>query len=200
MPNAGFTTLTALKARLLPEAGRDETTWDAALGSLGKAIAERMQAYCGRIFGRGANVADEFSALSPCVTLRRYPVEGISGIQIRGFTGEPEDFEGAWQLDKGAGLVSFSHAPGSRMERIIIGYTGGWWLDDGTAMPAGATAMPDDLLEAWIAEVQYHAEGRGLFEAVGLRPAKDAEKRGETSGLTESAMEALRPYRRFAGE
>ena len=64
--------------------------------------------------------------------------------------------------------------------------------------PAGATALPEDLLELWLAEVQLQAEARELFGSVALR--KDASKTPPTSGLSADAVDGLRPYRRFSGE
>ncbi len=200
MPDAGLSTLDYLKSRLLPEAEQEETTWDAALGMLGKAIAERMQIYCNRRFARAVDEVDEFPARTLAVTLRRYPVEEIESIQIREWNGTPSALNTGHACDMESGLIEFSRPPGGRTQRIMVTYTGGYWLDDGGEMPAGARPLPDDLLEAFVAEVQWHAETRGLFGAAGLRPAKEAGERRIANGLSEECGEALRPYRRFSGE
>lgn len=67
-------------------------------------------------------------------------------------------------------------------------------------MPSGATPLPDDLLDTFVSEVQLHAETRGIFAAVGLRSGSDKDKARLINGLSEDTLEALRPYRRFAGE
>lgn len=202
MLNAGLCTLSHLKSRLLPEAARTDTEYDDALSKLGLAIAGRMEGHCARKFARLSGSVDEFNARTLTVCLRRLPVETITSVQVRVFTGALEAFPGLYQIDKSAGLMDFRSAPGDVTERIVVTYTGGYWLDDenGTAMPEGATALPDDLLETFIAEVQLHAESRGIFQAVGLRSRSDAEKSRLITGLSEDAIDGLRPYRRFSGE
>ena len=200
MLNAGLSTLVYLKSRLLPEASREETTWDEALGKLGLAIARRMEGHCARAFDRALNVEDEFSAWTLAVTLRRYPVESVSGISLRSFTSAAEAAEISYTLSKSSGLIEFPQVAGTRDERILISYTGGYWLDDGAAMPSGATPLPEDLLEIWLTEIQATAEARGIFEAIGLRSQKDSTKAPKTNGLSADAVDGLRPYRRFSGE
>jgi hypothetical protein len=203
MLNAGIGTLTYLKSRILPAAQAVEATWDAPLAALGLALAGRMQAHCNRLFYRAVGAVEEFGARTLAVTLRRYPVETITTVQVRDTAGTlcaATDYG----IDKEAGLLSFQTVPGDSAERLVITYTGGYWLDPrslpATAMPTGATALPYDLLELWLAEVQAHAEMRGTFEAVGLRTQKDKDKAKLINGLTEAAVEGLRPYRRFSGE
>lgn len=202
MLDAGLCTLAHLKSRILPEAARMDTEYDAALCKLGLAIAGRMEGHCARKFARLSGAVDEFSALTLSVCLRRLPLETITSVQIRAFTGVPETYDGDYQTDLSAGLISFSAIPGHSTERIIVTYTGGYWLDDenGSTLPAGATALPDDLLETFVSEVQLHAETRGMFSAVGLRSGSEKDKARLINGLSEDALEALRPYRRFAGE
>jgi hypothetical protein len=200
MLNAGFTTLETLKARILPEAAREDTTWDTALGKLGLAIAGRMEGYCGRKFDRAVGAVDEFSAWTLSVVVRRYPIETITTVQLRDYTGSLSTCDTPYSHDEACGLIDFRATPGDRTERLVITYTGGYWLDDGGTMPAGATPLPEDLLELWISEVQAHAEARGTFEAVGLRAPKDADKAKLVNGLSENAIDGLRIYRRFSGE
>ena len=200
MLNAGLSTLDYLKSRILPEASREETTWDEALSKMGMAIARRMEGHCARLFDRAEDAEDEFSAWTLAVTLRRYPVETISSISLRAFTGAAEEVDLSYNLASSSGLIEFQSVPGCRDERLLITYTGGYWLDDGGTMPAGATPLPDDLLEIWISEIQATAEARGTFEAIGLRAQKDATKAPKINGLSEDAVDALKPYRRFSGE
>ena len=202
MLDAGLCTLAHLKSRILPEAARMDTEYDAALCKLGLAITGRMEGHCARKFARLSGTVDEFSARTMAVCLRRLPVETISSIQIRAFTGDLDVFDEDYQLDLSAGLISFGSIPGDGTERLVITYTGGYWLDDenGSTLPAGATALPDDLLETFVSEVQLQAEARGIFAAVGLRSTKAGDNARIPNGLSEDTLEALRPYRRFAGE
>jgi hypothetical protein len=199
MLNAGLSTLTILKSRILPAAATTETTWDAALSTLGLAVARRMENYCQRYFDYLAGAVDSFSAYTLGVTLKRYPVLSITSVVCQDNAGQTATLAaGDYTLDTAAGMLSFETVPGMRAERLVITYTGGFWLE-ATGLPTGATALPADLLEAWIAEVQLQAEARGTFEALGLRAQKDGKAK-PPAGLSEETLEILRPYRRFSGE
>lgn len=199
MLNAGLATLDYLKSRLLPEAGQDETQWDTALGMLGRAVAGQFERHCNRQLARLEVAVDEFSAWTLAVTASRYPLEEIESVEIRAADATTTELEAAlYTADLAAGLIEFSTAPGTRRQRLLLTYTGGFWLDDGDPQPAGSTALPDELLEAWVTECQAQAEARGLLEAIGLRAKDPARKPPE--GLSPATIEILRGYRRFSGE
>jgi len=202
MLNAGFATLDILKARLLPEAARTDTEYDSALSDLGLSIAKRIEAHCNRKIARNTSAVDEFTAWNLSVTLRCYPVESITTIQLRDADGTLTAVDVDYSLDEACGLIDFHGVPGTKLQRLVVTYAGGYWLDpdDGTALPAGAEALPYDLREIWLAEVQRHTEARGTFEAVGLRAQTDANKTPRIFALTEDTVDALRTYRRFSGE
>jgi hypothetical protein len=121
---------------------------------------------------------------------------------VRVFTGSVGELGWDYTPDLRSGLVQFAAPPGGGTDRLVITYTGGFWLDplDGSEMPSGATALPDDLLEAWVSEVQAQAEARSLFDAAGIRTAAAADKAKKPNGLSEDTIATLAPYRRFAGE
>lgn len=197
-----LSTLQYLKSRILPAASVEDTTWDDALLGLGAAVMRRMESHCARFFSRAVGAVDEFSAANKAFCLLHFPVETVTKIELKAnsTTLATCDANG-YSWDPKSGLVEFLWVPGVSGQRLAITYTGGYWIDplDGTAMPTGATALPDDLLETWVAEVQLQAEARGLFEAAGLRSPKDAAK-APRAGLSDSAIAALSPYRRFSGE
>jgi hypothetical protein len=196
---AGFSSLAYLKSRLLPSAGVEEDVWDLAATRLGLSVAMQFQRFCNRDFARLQGAVDEFSARVLSVTLRRYPVEAITSLDTRVFTGAVTDFTGDYSPSFSSGLINFATPPGAETERLIVTYTGGFWLDpmDGTAQPSGSTALPADLLELWVAEVQAQAEMREIFGSVALR--KEPKKQITAEGLTAATVEGLRPYRRFSG-
>ena len=206
MLSAGLSSLAYLKSRILPASSATDTTWDLALCRLGLAMTTRMETHCNRSFDRAVGAINQFSAWTQAVTLRRYPVETISTVQILDPSAGLTDYAGEYALDASAGVLSFTYmiTPGTQRQRLVITYTGGYWLDPlttpATAMPTGATPLPEDILEVWLAEVQLQAEARSMFEAVGLRVSKDAAKAVKLIGLSEDAIAALAPYRRFSGE
>jgi hypothetical protein len=199
MLDAGFSTLSYLKSRILPDAGWADTQWDLALSKLGLSVARRFETHCNRHLQRLTAASEIYSARTLTVSLKAYPVITLTSVQLRAADGTLSAVTG-YSLDAACGLVDFSSPPGGSSDRLLLTYDGGYWLDpmDGTTTPAGATALPDDLLELWLAEVQLQAEARELFGSVALR--KDASKTPPTSGLSADAVDGLRPYRRFSGE
>jgi hypothetical protein len=204
MLSAGFTTTTYLKSRLLPSAAAGDTDWDDAVAALGKGVAAKFDRHCNRGFERVVGQLDVFSARASAWTLSRYPVETVTLVRTRDTLDAYSAITaGDWWIDKTAGLLETRSTAGTPYEKLVVTYTGGYWLDprDGTTLPSGATALPDDVLEAWVLQCQHEAESRGLFGSVSFRSQKDAASPKTTaSGLLESTAEALRPHRRFAGE
>lgn len=198
MLDAGFGTLEYLKTRILPAGAADATDFDEALQRLGLGVAGRFNAHCNRIFQRVEGQTDEFNARTTAIVLRAYPVETVNSVQIRSFTGTLDDFTAGYQLDQRAGLMLFSATPGEADERIVIDYDGGYWLDGGGAQPAGSTALPYDILEAWVMQCQAWAEARNLFGTISLD--KDRAATGSALQISKEVMEVLEPYRRFSGE
>ena len=204
MLSAGFATTTYLKSRLLPSAAAGDTDWDEAVAALGKSVAAKFDRHCNRGFERITGEVDIFAARATAWTLRRFPVETVTTVRTRGTDDAYSAIAaGDWWIDKPAGLLETRSMAGTQYEKLVVTYTGGFWLDprDGTTMPAGATALPDDLHEAWVLQCQHEAESRGLFGSVSFRAQKDAAAPKTTaSGLLESTVETLRPFRRFSGE
>lgn len=200
MLDAGFGTLQLLKSRLLPSAVEWETTWDEPLAKLGKAVAARINSQCNRRFERSVGQVDEFNAASRAVILRAYPVETITSVQLRVFTGSLANITAGYQLDKKAGMLLFDSTVGEATERIVATYTGGYWLDDGGTMPAGATPLPDDVLEAWIIQCQAWAEARRILGEVALQSLSPKAERPASLTLTSDVQAMLEPYRRYASE
>jgi hypothetical protein len=200
MLDAGLGTLDYLKSRILPAGAVGSDDWDAALQRLGKAVAGRMQGFCNRVLERVTEQVDEFNALNTVVILRALPVEEITSVQVRTFTGALAEFEGGYQLDQRAGMMTFQSNPGDGTERIVVTYAGGYWLDDGTTQPAGSTALPDELLEAWVMQCQAWAEARRIFGTISLAGMEQEKTAYSPVNLTAEVQAILEPYRRYAGE
>lgn len=204
MLSAGFATTLYLRSRLMPEEASGETEWDAAVAALGKSVAAKFDRHANRGFARVEGEINVFSARATAWTLKRYPVETVSQVRTRDTMDAYTTIAaGEWWIDKAAGLLETRSTAGSQSDKLVVAYTGGYWLDprDGTVMPVGATPLPDDLLEAWVLQCQHEAEARGLFHAVSFRTQKDeSSPKTIDTGLLEASIQTLRPYRRFAGE
>lgn len=192
MHSAGFANLSYLKSRLMPASALDIEEWDAAINAVGMGVTRKFEQYCNRSFELATTPADEFAGDSIAVTLRRYPVIAITAIALDGATVEPD-----YRLSKSSGLIEFQRSPGTHRQTLSITYHGGYWFPNGGALPSGATAIPDDILESYVAQCQAEIEGRGIFHALGLRKADSNPQ--PVTGLIDSVKEALSPYRRFSG-
>ena len=202
MLDAGFMLLTALKAQVLPAAMQDDTDYDVQIAAIGKAVAGRMNRHTARSLERAEDVEEEFDALAYAWVLSRYPVETISGIVVKDTAGtESALTAGDWKLSKKSGLIELANTAGTRLESVVVTYTGGYWLDDDDDMPAGATAMPDEILQAFVMQVQTICEHREIFRTIALRKEDRtaSEARITELKLIPEVVETLSPYRRFAG-
>lgn len=202
---AGFTTLDYLKSQILPKAlaeDTDNTDYDDRIAVIGRGVAARFNSFCARKFERLVNAEDEFDALSFAWVLQRYPVETISAIVVQSRDGSTSTLSaGEWKLSKSSGLVELDAGPGSRLDSVVVSYTGGYWLDDGGTMPDAATPLPDDVLSAFVEQVQAVCEHRELFRTAALR--KEDRTPGEAKitdlELIKDVTEVLESYRRFGG-
>jgi hypothetical protein len=202
MLSAGFATTATLRGRLLPAAMASASTYDPAIAAIGLATAEAFNRHCARAFDRAVDFTDRFEAAAAAWTATHYPLEAVT-MQLRDTDGTLGDIgtdEFSW--DPESGIIEMDVAPGSGRQRVWIKHTGGYWLNDGGTKPTGATELPKDVFEAFVAQCQHEAEARGLFDAAAVReqPEKSGKpKTGDASGLLEGVAETLAPYRRFAG-
>ena len=202
MLDAGFILLTALKAQVLPAAMQDDTDYDVQIAAIGKAVAGRMNRHTSRSLERAEDVEEEFDALAYAWVLSRFPVESISGIVVKATDDSTSALTaGDWKLSKKSGLIEMAGSAGTRMESVVVTYTGGYWLDDGDTMPNGATPMPDDLLQAFVMQVQATCEHREIFRTIALRKEDRTASEAKITELKliPEVVETLLPYRRFAG-
>ena len=146
--NLGLGHLTELKAHLLNEALRSETTFDGAIAALGKGVAARFDAECNRKFARVAGATAEFSCDRDYLPLPRYPIEAIGKIELRetltaGWVDQGAVNDLVVQIMAEAGIVVL-HAPlGGWRDRLRLTYTGGYWYPTApaTAVQSGNVAI-----------------------------------------------------------
>lgn len=153
--NLGLGNLIELKRQLLAAGLVAEDTYDSLITGIGKGVAGMFDQFCNRGLERVAGETDEFSGDRRMWVLSRYPVETVSGVEVR------EDMTEGWvavneviqQRDDAAGVIWFGEIQGIHLTRLKVTFTGGYWFDtteDGTGvMPAGATALPKDVSLAW---------------------------------------------------
>jgi hypothetical protein len=172
--NAGLSSLTFLKSQLLAERLRDDESYDAALTAIGQGVAAAFDRHCNRHLARAVDDEVIFPADRLSLCLPRYPVAAVTSIEVAvdyatGFADSDLSFIAS--LDKASGLLNFTAALGGRLEQGRITYTGGYWFDtsedaSGT-LPTDATALPADILLAWIEQCKkvwevYDPQGTGI--------------------------------------
>jgi len=181
--NAGFGSVTLLKSLVLPVSLRAQSGWDDALARLGRGVVAQFEQFTGRTFGREADAEFFCDAARKVVSLPRYPLEEVSEIALRlsleaGYEAQTDVIA---NTDLKAGLVILSQPLGSIDDQIRVTYTGGFWWDttedsSGT-LPTGAATVPDDLITAWMMQVQHAAQQTNLFttQAIDVKKANVAE-------------------------
>lgn len=172
--NAGLASLTYLKIQLLAEKHRIDAAYDAPLTAIGLGVALLMEKFCNRQFERTVDATVEFPGDRDTLCVPRLPLESISALALAsdyatGF--EATDLTWIASVDNRSGVVQFTGNLGTHLQRARLTYTGGWWWDTSEdasgALPSGATALPADVLLAWVMQCKkcwevFDAQGTGI--------------------------------------
>lgn len=173
----GYRDLSTLKARLLPADLGDEFDWDEDISAIGLGVAAEFDRFTGRILRRTVGAKLVSTADVTSIVLTSYPVETVTSISLVS-GGTSSDLTTSIQgLHKTAGIIHFVSEPGDQFSTLEITSTGGYWCDDGEAMPVDATALPDDLLQAWFQQCRAVADAEGTFRQKGAGNHADKDKR-----------------------
>lgn len=207
MANAGFGPLIELKRHVLPDALRSKTTWDSQLTLIGKGVVASFERYCNRTFERAAETTYEFQGGVTGVVLPRYPLEAVTDLDLK-LAGEStwDDYNDSLaNWDAESGIVEFEIIMGSAQDKVRVSYTGGYWWEtaetEDTSQPAGSTAIPDELKNAWAMQVQAEIENRNLIGVMGARVDRPQDKSPSNKlrdhGLLDAVTQVLNAYRRY---
>jgi hypothetical protein len=200
MANAGLHTLAYLKSRLLPASAVTQTEWDTDLTAVGKAVAGAFDRHCGRRFARGAGITFTAGAEARSFVLPAYPVESVSAAAL--LTGESslDILANITGVFKPSGIVDFGDIVGAYNDQVTITYTGGYWTQaDGGTQPSGSTALPDDILEAWVAQCMQIVRELFTFEEKAVRRfSEKSPPSAPNIKLEDGVREILKPYLRYA--
>jgi hypothetical protein len=191
----GYRNLATLKARLLPADMGDDGDWDGDLSAIGLAVAALFDRITGRELRRNTAASFECPADVESVVLKSYPVESLTSVTIAAGTGSASSVMSAVMgLQHASGIVDFGGTLGSHLDRLVIVSSGGYWCQDGDddTKPAGATALPDELYGAWVAQCRAVCEAQNIFRAKGAE--KPDKKAG--GGLTLETLDVIPSVRR----
>ncbi len=166
--NAGFSNLDSLKKQLLAGTLKNDLRFDAVITALGLGVAAQFANFCNRKFSRVVNDTAVFPADRCEFILPRLPLEAITLAEIKttealGWVTQTDpNFIRA--IDLASGIVNTGPGDaGPYYAQLRFTYTGGYFWetlepDDAaypTALPAGATAIPDDLYQAWLLQCRH---------------------------------------------
>jgi hypothetical protein len=177
MSLAGYRNLEWLRARLLPADLGEEGEWDADIEQIGQQVAAMFDRATGRTLRRTVGAVYETTADMPVFVVGCYPIETLTSVILITGADETNITDQVRNVQKSSGVVFMSGASGDGTQTIRATVTGGYWCQEGLAsMPSGATALPDDLLGAWVSQCRAVCEAENTFRQ------KGAEKPGERKG------------------
>jgi len=188
--NAGFSSLTFLKAQLLAEALRASTRYDAVILAIGQGVAAQFEKFCNRKFQRVASATFTCSADRDHVFLDRYPLESIAQVELRTDTTAGWVVQSGFVLnfDERTGKAYWGYEPAPHYAQLRFTFTGGFWWDiteeGNDELPSGATALDEDLRLAWILQCRI------AWQAID-KIGQDITKTGSSSNLVTGTLGGL---------
>ncbi|MDB6108333.1 MAG: hypothetical protein JWR69_83 [Pedosphaera sp.] len=209
--NVGFSNLDTLKKHLLAGSLANETKFNTVITALGHGMAAMVASYCNRSFLRTVGAVEILPADRANFLLSRFPLEALTSVELKlseadGFVVQPATFYQTIDLKNGMVILPDGADAGPYYAQVRFTYTGGYWWetlepDDvaggyPSAMPAGATALPHDVIQAWLLQCQHVWDAR---DKLGMNLA---DKPGEQAKLAEVKLiplveTMLTPYTRY---
>lgn len=197
MLNAGYSTLDYLKRQIFPDVMEDDVEWDEDLKRIGNAVAVQFDRFCNRGFARKVAAVHDEKANHTSIVLHRYPVEVVTSVEVTYASGCCDFTAAIASTGKKSGVVEFDRLLGSYRDRLTVIYTGGYWLDDGSEMPAEATALPADVLNAFVLQVQAVVKATDVLRNVSVK-AEDDTMEIAALRMLQVVEQVLNPYRRYS--
>lgn len=182
--DAGLGSMTVLKRALLPQAQWLPTTFDANILVIGLGVARSFDRYCDRKFSRGTHV-DTFTGERGVWFLSSTPVESVTSVE------EKTDETAGWatitnaynNLETVSGRLCFGDDVSDYETLVRVTYVGGYWWDTTDeltdTLPAGATALPDEVKMAWLLQCQHQWSVRDKLGSAVAMPAGESAKLGD---------------------
>lgn len=165
--NAGFSNLDTLKKTLLAGTMKADVRFDKIIAALGLGMATMFENTCNRKFARLVGVQETFPADRCEFCLSRKPVESVATAELKlnetdGWVMQDATYIRAIDL-KNAIINTGDRDAGPYYAQVRFTFTGGYFWetlepDDAnfpSDLPDGASALPDDLFNAWILQCRH---------------------------------------------
>jgi hypothetical protein len=210
--NCGLGNLFTLKAHLQGIVLADETRFDDVVQAIGLGVAAQMENFCDRKLARVAGDTFVSPADRASFILPRYPVEAVTLVEFKadetiGWVSGAGNVPAVQSLSSPSGLVYLGDGadPGKYWSQVRFTFTGGYWFetlepaDDGypSALPAGAAALPADLLLAWLTQCR---RVWSAFDKLGTKIVDNSQAASAALAAldwTPESREILARYRRM---
>lgn len=196
--------LSTLKSHLLAPAAAARTDFDTALGLIGLGVAIKFENFCNRKFAYTEDAEITLPANQLVFSVPRFPIIGsVAAVLQPSGGGSTTTITGdISQTDLAAGLVHFESMPGTVHDRVILTYTGGFWIPtgaEGDDQPANSSELPDDLKLAYVEQCRAVAQAQGLFSTAAMPgdTASDNRVISREIKLLPDVVEILMQYRRM---
>jgi hypothetical protein len=215
--NCGLSNLETLKRYLLADSLAGETRFDLTLQLIGAAVKGLFEQFCNRRLDYKVNDTMEFTGSRPHYYLPRFPMSGVTKIEMRYFqtddwteiTGQPIS------VSYETGLVHFGYVLGRDPLRVRATWSGGYWFetlepeDDGfpsvkpevtdpLALKNGGTvtALPEELRGAFLFQCEAIWAARDKL-GTGLVDKPEAQSAMGKMELTPMVTTILRQFIRY---
>lgn len=191
-----LTQLFSLKTRLrLNSFDLDD---DPLLTGLLKHASGRFAKECNRIFDRGVGVTFEFRAHEMDISIDRYPIESITGFDLK--SNEAEGWiaqsDVSYLISGARCLIELDAPLGTSRQKGRVTFTGGYVLPGGS-VGAGQTALPDELEQSCIDQAVYWYENRHRLGLLSTSGEGGSLQQMKSLDLLPHVAAILRKYERW---
>ena len=127
-----LSSLTQLKANLLPAAMRARTDFDASIITIANAVHGLFEGWCNRKLSYSANeIVSIPGADCLFISMPRFPLVEIVSVSLVSDADNTTELitDDVQRIDYAAGLLHFDFRPGTRRQRFAIVATGGYYTD-----------------------------------------------------------------------
>jgi hypothetical protein len=162
--NCGLSNLDTLRKHLLATSLGAETKFDPVLRAIGLAVNGMFETFCNRKFAWSTEAQITFTADREHFVLPRYPIAEVASVSLRETNAEEWEVLADEPLltDEASGIIRFNSKLGNERALVKVVWSGGYWFetkepdepDFPSEMPAGATALEDDIRGAFLLQCE----------------------------------------------
>lgn len=185
--------LTDLKSRL----GITSTGDDAAMTKVIQAVSEAFDGYCDRKFTRSESASMFWDADAREIPLDRYPVESVTGIDLRLHARSPWVRQTVDYEIRNGCVLALASELGDPGQIVRVRWIGGYVLP-GTTPGYGETALPADIEQAALDQSASWWENRHTLRTATVDPGARVSRQTVHAALLSHVAITLDRHKRMA--